>query len=46
MFEAQATLSAAPILDTIVIAGGRGIQRPEISAKGRHPDLEAFQQSI
>ena len=33
MFEAQATLSAAPILDTIVIAGGRGIQRPEISDK-------------
>ena len=26
MFEAQATLSAAPILDTIVVAGGRGIQ--------------------
>ena len=24
VFEAQATLSAAPILDTIVIAGGRG----------------------
>ncbi|PYK53048.1 MAG: hypothetical protein DME48_13185 [Verrucomicrobia bacterium] len=33
MFEAQATLSAAPILDTIVIAGGRGIQRPEVSDK-------------
>jgi transcriptional regulator GlxA family with amidase domain len=33
MFEAQATLSAAPILDTIVIAGGRGIRRPEVSGK-------------
>src|SRR5260370_23639564 len=31
MFEAQATLSAAPVLDTIVIAGGRGIRRPEVS---------------
>ena len=33
MFEAQATLGAAPILDTIVIAGGKGIQRPEVSDK-------------
>ncbi len=33
MFEAQATLSAAPVLDTIVIAGGRGIRRPEVSDK-------------
>jgi transcriptional regulator GlxA family with amidase domain len=33
MFEAQATLSAAPILDTIVIAGGRGIQHGEVSDK-------------
>ncbi len=33
MFEARATLSAAPILDTIVIAGGRGIRRPEVSDK-------------
>jgi transcriptional regulator GlxA family with amidase domain len=31
MFEAQATLSAAPTLDTIVVAGGRGIHRPEVS---------------
>jgi transcriptional regulator GlxA family with amidase domain len=33
MFEAQATLNAAPVLDTIVIAGGRGIRRPEVSDK-------------
>jgi len=33
MFEAQATLSAAPTLDTIVVAGGRGIRRPEVSEK-------------
>jgi transcriptional regulator GlxA family with amidase domain len=33
MFEAQATLSAAPVLDTVVIAGGRGIRRPEVSDK-------------
>jgi transcriptional regulator GlxA family with amidase domain len=33
MFEAQATLSAAPVFDTIVIAGGRGIRRPEVSDK-------------
>ncbi len=33
VFEAQATLSAAPVLDTIVIAGGRGIRRPEVSDK-------------
>ena len=42
MFEAQATLSAAPILDTIVIAGGRGIQRPEISAKVATRILKRF----
>jgi len=33
LFEAQATLSAAPVLDTIIIAGGRGIQRPEVADK-------------
>ncbi len=33
MFEGQATLSAAPVLDTIVIAGGKGIRRPEVSDK-------------
>jgi transcriptional regulator GlxA family with amidase domain len=33
MFEARATLSNAPVLDTIVIAGGRGIRRPEVSDK-------------
>jgi len=33
MFEARETLSTAPVLDTIVIAGGRGIQRPEVSDK-------------
>jgi transcriptional regulator GlxA family with amidase domain len=33
MFKAQATLNAAPVLDTIVIAGGRGIRRPEVSDK-------------
>jgi len=33
VFEAQATLSAAPVLDTIVIAGGRGIRRLEVSDK-------------
>ena len=33
MFEARATLSSAPVLDTIIVAGGRGIQRPEVSDK-------------
>jgi len=33
MFEARETLRTAPVLDTIVIAGGRGIQRPEVSDK-------------
>jgi transcriptional regulator GlxA family with amidase domain len=33
MFEAQTTLNAAPVLDTIVIAGGKGIRRPEVSDK-------------
>ncbi len=33
MFEAQETLSTAPVLDTIVVAGGRGIRRPEVSDK-------------
>jgi transcriptional regulator GlxA family with amidase domain len=33
LFEAQATLSAAPVLDTIIIAGGRGIRRPEVAEK-------------
>jgi transcriptional regulator GlxA family with amidase domain len=33
MFEAPETLSTAPILDTIIIAGGRGIRRPEVSDK-------------
>ena len=32
-FEAQATLSSAPVLDTIIIAGGSGIRRPEVSDK-------------
>jgi transcriptional regulator GlxA family with amidase domain len=32
-FHAQHTLSAAPKLDTIVIAGGRGILRQEVSDK-------------
>jgi transcriptional regulator GlxA family with amidase domain len=32
-FEAQATLSVAPVLDTIIIAGGNGIRRPEVSDK-------------
>ena len=31
MFEARETLSTAPVLDTIVVAGGRGIRRPEVS---------------
>ena len=33
MFEALETLSTAPLLDTIVVAGGRGIRRPEVSDK-------------
>jgi transcriptional regulator GlxA family with amidase domain len=33
MFEAPETLSTAPILDTIIIAGGRGIRRLEVSDK-------------
>jgi transcriptional regulator GlxA family with amidase domain len=33
MFEARETLSTAPVLDTIVVAGGRGIRRPEVSDK-------------
>ena len=33
MFEAQATLSVAPVLDTIIVAGGSGIRRPEVSDK-------------
>jgi transcriptional regulator GlxA family with amidase domain len=33
IFEAPETLSTAPILDTIIIAGGRGIRRPEVSDK-------------
>ena len=32
-FEAEHTLSNAPELDTIVIAGGRGVLRPEIADK-------------
>jgi len=31
MFEARETLSTAPVLDTIIVAGGRGIRRPEVS---------------
>jgi transcriptional regulator GlxA family with amidase domain len=33
LFEARATLSAAPDLDTIIVAGGRGILRDEVSDK-------------
>src|SRR5260370_1323429 len=33
MFRAQHTLSTAPELDTIIIAGGRGILRQEVSDK-------------
>jgi transcriptional regulator GlxA family with amidase domain len=33
LFEARATLNAAPDLDTIVVAGGRGILRHEVSDK-------------
>src|SRR6266576_6470329 len=33
MLEAQGTLNAAQMLDTIVIAGGRGMQRPAVSDK-------------
>jgi transcriptional regulator GlxA family with amidase domain len=33
LFQAQHTLSAAPELDTIIIAGGRGVLRPEVSDK-------------
>ena len=32
-FQAQHTLSAAPELDTIIIAGGRGVLRPEVRDK-------------
>lgn len=32
-FQAQHTLSAAPELDTIIIAGGRGATRPDVSDK-------------
>ncbi len=35
-FEAQHTLSSAPELDTIVISGGRGVLRPEVSDKIGH----------
>jgi transcriptional regulator GlxA family with amidase domain len=31
MFEAGETLSSAPVLDTIIVAGGNGIRRPEVS---------------
>ena len=33
MFEARATLRGAPVFDTIIVAGGRGIQCPEVSDK-------------
>ena len=33
LFEAQATLSTAPELDTIIVAGGHGILRPEVHDK-------------
>src|SRR5216683_2663897 len=33
LFEAQATLSMAPEFDTIVVAGGHGILRPEVHDK-------------
>jgi len=33
MFEARATLRGAPVFDTIIVAGGRGIRRPEVSDK-------------
>jgi transcriptional regulator GlxA family with amidase domain len=33
MLEARETLSTAPVLDTIIVAGGRGIRRPEVSDK-------------
>jgi transcriptional regulator GlxA family with amidase domain len=33
MFEVRETLSSAPVLDTIIVAGGSGIQRPEVSDK-------------
>jgi transcriptional regulator GlxA family with amidase domain len=31
MFEAEETLSSAPVLDTIIVAGGNGIRRSEVS---------------
>jgi transcriptional regulator GlxA family with amidase domain len=31
MFEAGRTLSSAPVLDTIIVAGGNGIRRSEVS---------------
>jgi transcriptional regulator GlxA family with amidase domain len=33
MFEARETLRTAPVLDTIIVAGGRGIRRPEVGGK-------------
>src|SRR5437588_7392326 len=33
LFQAQHTLNAAPELDTIVIAGGRGVLRTEVTDK-------------
>ena len=33
MLEAPETLRTAPVLDTIIVAGGRGIRRPEVSDK-------------
>ena len=33
MFEARATLRGAPVFDTIIVAGGRGIRRTEVSNK-------------
>jgi transcriptional regulator GlxA family with amidase domain len=33
MFEVRETLSSAPVLDTIIVAGGSGIRRPEVSDK-------------
>ena len=33
LFQAQHTLSAAPELDTIIVAGGRGVLRPEVTDK-------------
>ncbi len=32
-FEARATLRGSPVFDTIIVAGGRGIRRPEVSEK-------------